>query len=67
MTINEKGNTMTRDQNGNRASKDIRREENGWGRNVWFGRHYVTDVRRHVYRTRAQARRGDGIGLIETR
>ena len=58
---------MTRDQNGNRVIKDIRREENGWGRNVWFGRHYVTDVRRHVYRTREQARRGDDLGLVEVR
>ena len=50
---------MTRDQNGNPVYMDIRREAGGWGRTVWFGNHYVTDVRRHVYRTREQARQGD--------
>ena len=50
---------MTRDQNGNPVYMDIRREGGGWGRTVWFGNHYVTNVRRHVYRTREQARQGD--------
>ena len=52
---------MTRDQNGNRVSTDIRRDEDGtWSRNVWWGSGCVTNVeRRYGYATRAAARAGD--------
>ncbi len=53
-----------RDQNGNRVTKDIRRDEDGtWSRNVWWGgglSQYVTNVRRmHGYATRRAAADGD--------
>ncbi len=51
--------TATTDTNGNRINLDIRREQDGWGRNVWWGSGCVTNVRRYVYATRRQARRGD--------
>lgn len=49
------------DQNGERLSKDIRRENDGtWSRNVWTGGPIVTDIRRYTgYATRAAAREGD--------
>jgi len=50
---------MSTDQNGNRLSKDVRREPDGtWGVTVWFGTP-ATNVRRYYYRTREQARQGD--------
>lgn len=63
---------MNYDQNNNRVTSSVRREADGtWGANVWFGSGFVTDVRRYVYRTRAQARQadisdcpGDGSGRI---
>jgi hypothetical protein len=57
----------TRDQNGNRVTKDIRREADGtWSRNVWWGSGCVTDVRRQYgYASRAAAERGDISGAEE--
>ena len=56
--------TMT--ANGERVTRSVKKESDGtWGANVWFGSHYVTDVRRYYYATRKQAQDadiGDGIG-----
>jgi len=50
----------TRDSNDMVVTMSIRHEPDGtWGRNVWFGRRNVTDVRRYYYRTRVAARAGD--------
>lgn len=52
--------SSTKDANGRRLARDVGREPDGlWGVNVWAGRAYVTDVRRYVYRTRAEARKAD--------
>lgn len=49
-----------RDQNSKRVARRIRQEpeHNGWGVNVWFGgaNGLCTSLRRHVYRTRREAR-----------
>jgi len=52
---------MIRDPNGNPLHSNVRREGDGWGVTVWFGgfNGLGTNVRRYVYRTRAQARDGD--------
>ena len=52
---------MIVDQNGNRVCQNIQREDEGWGVTVWFGgiNGFTTTVRRNVYATRAQARKGD--------
>lgn len=49
------------DQNGNRVTASIRRDEDGtWSRNVWWGSGVVTNVRRQYgYRTRKAATEGD--------
>ena len=62
--------TRTVNQNGERISRDIRKEtitrdrvgaepETAWGRNVWFGSGCVTNIRRYYYRTRMHAVQGD--------
>lgn len=55
--------TRTVNQNGERISRDIRKEQiDGiwvWGRNVWFGSGCVTNIRRYYYRTRMHAVQGD--------
>ena len=58
---------IPRDSNGNRLTRDIRREGAGWGVNVWFGgwNGLGTNLRRYVYRTKRQAQNGDisdGVG-----
>ena len=67
----------SRDQNGNRLTRDVRREYSectgieGWGVTVWFGgcNGFATNAERRIYTTRAQARDADisciGDGLIE--
>ena len=50
---------MTTDSNGRRVERDIRREGNVWGANVWWGSGCVTTVRRYYYATRAAARKAD--------
>jgi hypothetical protein len=50
---------MTTDSNGRRVFRDIRREGNVWGVNVWWGSGCVTTVRRYCYATRAAARKAD--------
>lgn len=52
---------MTRDANGNRVTKSIRREADGtWSRNVWWGSGVVTNVRRNYgYASRKAAAAGD--------
>lgn len=51
---------MPTDQNGNRITKDVRREPDGtWGANVWWGSGCVTCVRRYYYATREAARHAD--------
>jgi nucleoside diphosphate kinase len=52
---------MTHDQNGNPIHRDIRQSsiDGLWYTTVWSGSHYVTNVRRYGYRTRAEARDGD--------
>ena len=51
---------MNYDQNGNRVTSSVQREQDGtWRATVWFGSGFVTDVRSYVYRTRAQARKAD--------
>ena len=49
----------TTDGNGKRVFKDLRREGDVWGVNVWFGRGCVTNVRRYYYATRAAAQNAD--------
>jgi len=55
--------SIDRDQNLNPVHRDVRRESDGWGVTVYFGSSsqggVVTNIRRHVYATRAQARDGD--------
>lgn len=50
-----------RDQNGNRVTKDIRREADGtWGRNVWWGSGCVTNLQRRTgYASHKAAWAGD--------
>jgi len=60
---------MIRDQNGRAVFKHVRQEEAGWGCNVWFGgcNGLATSLRRHYYRTRAEARNADisdGAGVL---
>ena len=50
---------MTTDSNGNRVFKNLRREGNVWGVNVWFGSGCVTNVRRYYYATREAAQKAD--------
>ena len=50
---------MTTDSNGRSVFRDIRREGNVWGVNVWWGSEWVTTVRRYHYATRAAARKAD--------
>ena len=52
---------MTKDCNGRRVYKTVRREPGGtWSANVWWGAGCVTDVhRRYGYPTRAAARAAD--------
>ncbi len=51
---------MTTDENGTQVTRSIREEQDGtWGRNVWFGSHYVTTVRRYFYASRQAAAAGD--------
>ena len=56
---------MTRDQNGQRVIRNVRKErtEEGqvWGVNVWFSGIYgpATTLSRRYYRTRRQAMQGD--------
>jgi hypothetical protein len=47
-----------RDSNGNVLRTNVRRESEGWGATVWFGglNGLGTNVRRYIYRTRAEAR-----------
>jgi len=59
--------TPIHDSNGNRITRSIAREGDGWGVTVWFGglNGLATDVRRYVYATREQARRAsisDAVG-----
>jgi hypothetical protein len=49
-----------KDQNGNRLTKNVRRESDGtWGANVWFGHNPPTSLRRYYYATQSQARAAD--------
>jgi hypothetical protein len=54
-----------RDQNGNRLTQNIKREETSkgllWGVTVWFGgwNGLGTNVRRYYYKTRKEARNAD--------
>ena len=53
--------TQTRNSNGAILVRDVRRENDGWGVNVWFGgvNGLGTNERRYVYETRQAARSGD--------
>ena len=50
-----------RDQNGNAVIYDIKKEDGGWGVNVFYGGGWgpVTNTNRYIYRTRKDARNGD--------
>jgi hypothetical protein len=48
------------DQNGNKLFRDIRKEGDKWGVNVWAGTWpTMTTVSRYYYATRAEARNAD--------
>ena len=49
------------DNNGKTLSKNVKKEEQGWGVTVWFGglNGLGTNVRRYYYETRSQAQNGD--------
>ena len=53
----------TRDQNGNIVTKSVRKEEKGWGANVWFGGApgcgCATNLTRYFYDTKSAAMEGD--------
>jgi len=50
------------DSNGKKIGKNVKRENDGWGANVWSGgalSTVVTTVRRYYYQTRAAALAAD--------
>jgi len=53
--------TTTKDQNGNDLTRSVKKEENGWGSNVWFGgiNGLGTNVRRYYYSTKKAALKSD--------
>jgi len=56
-----------KDSNGKTVSKDVRREGDYWGANVWQGAANVCTVRRYYYATRNQARMADISDVIGKR
>ena len=52
---------IPRDQNGNRVSKNVKKEQNGtWSANVWFGANPATNLSRYGgYKTRKAAYNSD--------